>query len=153
MDIEKLRSFRSNLRALEREIYLDLSSQSECCGVTPAQCHLLLEVEGNPGASLIDLSRSLCLDPSSLSRTVEGLRKKGFLECPRDDADRRLLRMSLTDSGKRLADSINTMCDDQYAGLLSGLKAEEVDTLFKGANSITALLRRARAERQKDTAA
>jgi len=40
-----IRSFRKGLRALERQVELALVAQTECCGVTPAQCHLLLAVE------------------------------------------------------------------------------------------------------------
>ena len=68
-----IRALRKDLRVLEREIELTLSSQTGCCGITVAQCHLLLEVEQRDRTSVTELAAALELDKSTLSRAVDGL--------------------------------------------------------------------------------
>jgi DNA-binding MarR family transcriptional regulator len=148
MDINQIRAFRSDFRVLEREIFLDVCRQSECCGVTLAQCYLLLEVEKNPGASLGDLSARLAVDSSTLSRTAENLRKKGQIACPRDESDRRSIRLSLTESGKKAADAINSVCDREYGELLASLSDESASKVGEGISILASLLERARRNRE-----
>jgi DNA-binding MarR family transcriptional regulator len=148
MDINQIRAFRSDFRVLEREISLDVFRQSECCGVTLAQCHLLLEVEKTPGASLGDLSARLAVDPSTLSRTAENLRKKGQIACPRDESDRRSIRLFLTESGKKATDAINSVCDREYGELLEGLSDESASKVGEGISILASLLEAGRRKRE-----
>jgi DNA-binding MarR family transcriptional regulator len=124
-----IRDFRKGLRTLERQVELALVTQTECCGVTPAQCHLLLAAEEAGEASVGDLAAVLELDPSTLSRTVDGLVRAGVLERREDPENRRRQLVQLTASGREKADSINDLCDRFYDGLLATLPAGEKDML------------------------
>ena len=93
-----LTSFRRQLRVLEREVIRELEAQTDCCGVTLAQCHVLLELADSI-LSLSGLSELLSLDRSTLSRTVDGLVKAGLVERSDDPSDRRTLRLVLTPAG------------------------------------------------------
>lgn len=125
-----IRNFRKGLRALERQVELALIAQTECCGVTPAQCHLLLAVEEAGEASVGDLASVLELDASTLSRTVDGLVRAGILGRREDPANRRRQLIRLTPSGREKADSINDLCDRYYDGLLASLPAGETEMLM-----------------------
>jgi len=125
-----IRNFRKGLRALERQVELALVAQTECCGVTPAQCHLLLVAEEAGEASVGDLAAVLELDPSTLSRTVDGLVRAGILERREDPDNRRRQLVRLSASGREKADSINDLCDRYYDGLLASLPAGETETLM-----------------------
>ncbi len=125
-----IRSFRKGLRALERQVELALIAQTECCGVTPAQCHLLLAVEEAGEASVGDLAVVLELDASTLSRTVDGLVRAGILDRREDPDNRRRQLVSLSASGREKADSINDLCDRYYERLLASLPAGEKDMLM-----------------------
>jgi DNA-binding MarR family transcriptional regulator len=114
---ESIRSFRKNLRQLEREIGYSMASETGCCGVTLAQCHLLLEVEERSQTSITELTSTLELDKSTLSRTVDGACKAGLLNRDADPSSRRQQVISLTDEGRRKADRINTLCDGSYSRL------------------------------------
>ncbi|MFQ6039144.1 MAG: MarR family winged helix-turn-helix transcriptional regulator, partial [Candidatus Aminicenantales bacterium] len=83
-----------------------LKSDSECFGVTLAQCHILVEVGSHREMSIVRLARELGTDSSSLSRTVDGMVQRGLLRRERNPSDRRYLRLSLTEQGKRLFASI-----------------------------------------------
>ncbi len=120
-----IRAFRKGIRALEREVELALLSQTECCGVTPAQCHLLLAVEDAGEPSVGELAAELELDSSTLSRTVNGLVKANLLARREDPANRRRQLVSLTEAGIKRANAINASCDGYYEGILSSLPETE----------------------------
>lgn len=124
-----LRAFRKGLRALEREVGLALTDQTECCGVTPAQCHLLLAVDEAGETSVGELSAELELDSSTLSRAVDGLVRAKLLARAEDPSNRRRTIVSLSASGKAKVASINELCDDYYEGLLGSLAAKDSKTI------------------------
>lgn len=77
----------------------------DCCRVaTLAQCLVLMECDeaGALGDRLTvsQLASRLRLDNSTLSRTIDGLVKRGLLERRRDDEDRRIVWVGLTSRGQ-----------------------------------------------------
>ena len=116
-----IRALRKDLRVLEREIELTLSSQTGCCGITVAQCHLLLEVEQRDRTSVTELAAALELDKSTLSRAVDGLCRVGLLDREADPSSRRQQVIRLTTKGKAKAASINGLCDRFYARILDSI--------------------------------
>ncbi len=112
-----IRDFRANLRVLEREVELSMTSEAGCCGVTFAQCHLLLEVERRGRTSVTELAAALELDKSTLSRTVDGACRAGLIDRTVDPTSRRQQVLSLTRMGKKLAATINSQCDASYTRL------------------------------------
>ena len=68
-----IRSFRKALREFEREVEPALFDQMECCGVAPAQYHLILAVQEAGETSVGELAAELELDSFTLSRAVDNL--------------------------------------------------------------------------------
>ena len=126
-----LTSFRRQLRLLEREVLRELESQPDCCGVTLAQCHALLEIAAST-LSLTGLSEALDLDRSTLSRTVDSLVKAGLVERSDDPADRRSLRLTLTPAGTAKVAFIDEACNRYYATLLADLTEDDLDCVMRG---------------------
>jgi len=118
VDVE-IGRFRRDLRVLEREIARSLSSETGCCGVTLAQCHLLMEVAEKGRTGVTELSAVLELDKSTLSRAVDGLVQSGLLNREPDPENRRCQVVSLTPKGRKKADSINGLCDESYRLMFS----------------------------------
>ncbi len=120
-----VREFRAHLRSLEREVELSMTSEAGCCGVTFAQCHLILEVEKLGRTSVTGLSSILALDKSTLSRTVDTAVRAGLIDRAVDAADRRQQVISLTERGRQTADLINGLCDASYTRLFDFIPADE----------------------------
>ena len=126
-----LTSFRRQLRVLEREVIRELEAQTDCCGVTLAQCHVLLELADSI-LSLSGLSELLSLDRSTLSRTVDGLVKAGLVERSDDPSDRRTLRLVLTPAGTAKVAYIDETTNRYYATLLADLGEDDLQHVFRG---------------------
>lgn len=126
-----IREFRKGIRSLERQVELALLTQTECCGVTPAQCHLLLALEESGETSIGELAAAMELDTSTLSRAVNALVHGGILDRREDRDNRRRQLVKLTPEGQALVDRINGSCDRYYEGLLATLPEEEALAVAK----------------------
>ena len=123
-------AFRRQLRKLEREVMRQLESEMGCCGVTVAQCHTLLEL-AYAEYSLTSLANALGLDPSTLSRTVDGLVRTGLVGRTEDPADRRSIRLTLTELGRAKVAFIDTSCNRYYAELFAGMNDRDQRCVIK----------------------
>ena len=120
MDINIIREFRRCIREIEREREYQLKNQSGCCGVTLAQCHCLMELDEMGATSIVDLAQRLRLDTSTLSRTVGGLVREGYVERALNPDNRRCVTVRLTETGVVKASEINAVCDGFYDDLFQG---------------------------------
>jgi DNA-binding MarR family transcriptional regulator len=142
--IVAVRALRRDLRVLEREVGLSLAADTDCCGVTAAQCHLLLEVEQRGRSSATELSAALALDKSTLSRTVDGLCRAGLLRRDTDPSSRRQQVLSLTRKGTARVASINATCDATYTRLLDFVPANRRAMLARSVALLAAAMRQMR---------
>lgn len=139
-----IRNFRRSLRVLENEITRTLAGQSCCCGVTSAQCHLLLETEFQEEAKLQDLADALELDKSTLSRTVDGLCRDGLLDRRDDPENRRRVSIRLSGSGKAKTDAINELCDNAYGTIFAFIPEEKHESVIEAVSLLAAAMRKSR---------
>jgi len=106
MKAKLVQKYRNILRKFERELFFQ--NVSTCCsGVSLPQCHALLEVEGQENISLTELSDKLTLEKSTVSRTVDGLVKKGYLNRTIPEENRRTVKLQLTQAGEKTCENIN----------------------------------------------
>ncbi len=76
--------------------------EKACYGVTVSQCYTLLAFDGKERLTMNELSNELGLSSSTMTRNVDVLIRSGYLERVRDNVDRRLVFVRLTESGKEL---------------------------------------------------
>jgi DNA-binding MarR family transcriptional regulator len=114
MNIEVIRTFREKLRKLEREIGWHLKNDTECCGVTIAQCHILMEIGQTGEMSVVDLAEAIGLDTSTLSRHVNGMVNVGLLDRVLNPKDRRYVSITMTEQGRKVYQSIEKICNEKY---------------------------------------
>ena len=109
MDLVK--QFREYTRQLE--CHLGNMNQSDCCccGVSTAQCFILVEIGRKPGISVKELAEILRIDKSGVSRTVEELVQKEFVERNPSKEDRRYVVLHLLPKGQERFEKIE---NDMY---------------------------------------
>lgn len=130
MDPKTVTAFRKTLRVFERE--LDQQNNSSCCcGVTLAQCHVLMELSKTDNISLNQLSMQLSVDKSAASRTVETLVTKKMVHRSIPPDNRRTTILSLTGTGTRVSQTINEGNNDYYAKVLQGIAADDLAVFLR----------------------
>lgn len=117
MQISDIQEFRKSLRVLEREIGMQMEAETSCCGVTLAQCHVLMELDEKGKSSIKDLASLMDLDKSTLSRTVEQLVQLGLAVRTEDPSDRRFSSIELLEAGRNAVQNINHTCNQFYGEL------------------------------------
>lgn len=121
METQVVREFARNLRRLEQLSAVRLREDICMHGVSVAQCHCLLAVEELGHPSQNDLAEQLCLDKSTLSRTVDGLVRSGFAVRAVDAVDRRVARIRLTEKGEMTCATMHAANDSLYQSILERL--------------------------------
>jgi DNA-binding MarR family transcriptional regulator len=130
IDNQTIKKFRGMLRRFERELFMQ-NNESCCNGVTLAQCHTLLEIENKGKESLTELSKTLGLDKSTISRTVEGLVNIGLVDRSIPAENRRMATLQLTEAGNNICQTINNSNEKYFEDTLSILNEKETTELIR----------------------
>ena len=135
-DNQTIKKFREVLRRFEREIFVQTN---ECCcnGVTLAQCHALLEIASKNKESVTELAKTLSLDKSTVSRTIDGLVSMGLVDRSIPEENRRTSILQLTKEGENVCLSINGNNDKYISSTLSILTKAEQEELLRLFGKIT----------------
>lgn len=144
MTSESIRQFRSALRRLEAEIGTHLAGETECCGVTLSQCHVLLEADQCTAASLGEIADRLIADKSAVSRTVDSLVRDGLASRKENPSNRRKVSISLTERGKAKAEYINSLCDESYGKVLALIPESKHGQIIESVSILAEAMARAR---------
>ncbi len=145
-DINTITSYRRALRKLESEIAATLASETLCCQVSVAQCHLLLETEFQKEASLTELSDELNLDASTLSRTADSLVRDGLLERRVNPENRRKVAIRLSPAGQAKADQINTLCNADADSVFAAIPPDKQAQVIESVQLLAEAMKRKRQE-------
>lgn len=98
--------------------------------ITPEQFVLLNIISQFPGITQYELTNMVYKDKSNLSRMLDGLENKGYLNRILDTKGSRVVkRLSITPKGIRSVDRITPMIKILQDNTTKGISREELDTL------------------------
>ena len=129
MEIHEIRRYRLALRQFQRIARVQLNNF--CGGVTLPQCLVLLEIDEHGHMTMGRLSSNLKLDLSTLSRTVENLVAKKLLARLKDDSDRRLVWIRLTEDGVSTCNEIHEVNDENCLNIFNNIPQSERDSMIR----------------------
>jgi DNA-binding MarR family transcriptional regulator len=135
MDKKTIRGFRESLRKFER-IVEKMNSDNCCCGVTVPQCHTLMELDDLDDLTINELSEKLCLDKSTVSRTIESLVKSDLVSRVIPAENRRIALISLTPKGRSVCDQINGLNDHSIERVLKEVPEDDLPVFLRSFNII-----------------
>ena len=123
MDLVK--QFREYTRQLE--CHLGNMNQSDCCccGVSTTQCFMIVEIGRKPGISVKKLAEILHMDKSGVSRAVEELVQKGFVERKPAKEDRRYVVLTLLPKGQERFEKIENDMYLKFKAVLEQISEEK----------------------------
>lgn len=114
--------------------------------LTMLEVHLLTDICDAPGSTVTSLSNTWSRSLSATSQTIRRLIQKGLVTRKNSTDDAKVFFLEPTKKGKRVSDlhkrydvvdTIKTL-----KSLRHQLTMDEIDTMFKGLNAFTSLLRK-----------
>ena len=99
-------------------------------GLTAQQIGVILMLSSRRASTPFELSRAMSYDSGSMTRLLDRLEKKGFVVRARSDADRRMVKLELTQQGEDAARQLPSLGAAVLNEQLRGFSAEEHATLI-----------------------
>lgn len=115
-----------------------------CCGtVTVQQCIVLQALLDGP-AEVLALAQAVGSSPSAMTRLVDGLAKRDWVERVRSDEDRRRVNVHLTDEGRAEAERLQNLTDSAMRAVMGRIPADKRDQVIESLGLVVAALDDAR---------
>lgn len=110
------------------------------CGqpVSVSEAHALMELDQGGPLQQKELAACLQLDKSTVSRLVDKLQRRGWLDRVGDLEDGRAVRLSLTVAGRQAAQQMAVARRTKFSHLIAALGTEDREAAIHG---LTALVR------------
>ena len=105
-------------------------------GLTLSQVQLLLSVPFT-SISMTDLSKTLGIDNSTLTRNLNKLEKNNFVKRNKDDYDGRIFNVTLSKKGLEQKDKIESKLNEISYKLLSALSHEDRQAVFESLEKLS----------------
>jgi DNA-binding MarR family transcriptional regulator len=104
--------------------------------VTLDQWVVVLKVSENPGISQKEVADSTFKDAATLTRIIDLLEKKGYIERLRSPHDRRKFELHLTEEGHRLVTELRPLVHEIREIGTEGIKKEDLETAKRVLNQM-----------------
>jgi DNA-binding MarR family transcriptional regulator len=99
--------------------------------ITFVQWLVLMHLRDGLARTSAEICRELCHDSGALTRVLDALSDRGFIERRRSTEDRRVVELYLTDDGRRTVESLIPSVVGCLNSALEVFSADEVQTLTR----------------------
>ncbi len=141
MQPNKIQQFRTSLRRFERDVAIGQKKDSRTGGLTVVQCHTVINLGSLGETTIGQMAQQMCVDKSTLSRTVDGLVKLDLINRNPHPDDRRYFLISLTQKGEEACEKLNQVNDEYLKRVFSRIPEKEHANVMKYFNMfVNALL-------------
>ena len=121
VNMEQASRFREYIRQMECHLENMSLDDCNCCGINRSQCFVVVEIGRKPGISLKEVAEILHTEKSCMSRTVDSLVKKGYVDRRISTKDRRYVMLDLTEKGRKHFERIEKDMTDLFEKVLLGI--------------------------------
>ena len=128
-----LRDISENTNQLLAPLY-------EKYGLTVLQVQLLLVIDQNEEETIGNLSRVMTMKSGNTSVMCKNLEKQQLVNRFRDKDDERVVKVSLTPTGKEIIKDINNYLNKKYHKYLHNETDEDLNDIVNGLNKLNNLL-------------
>ena len=101
------------------------------CDISMAQLHVLATLHEQGEMTVGALADALSISAPSASAVADRLVERGLLSRERSEDDRRIVRLSLSASGRQLVEQIHGLGADQFRRILAELSDDELADLAR----------------------
>ena len=123
--------FRPNLKIFKvtRLGLAYASRQLKDIDLSSGLVYFITELSQHEWLNMSDLSSAVGVDNAQTTRSVEKLSALGYVNKVQDEQDRRAFRISLTDSGRQIAERVNEALKQWVEIITAGVPPEEIATV------------------------
>lgn len=122
---------RENTRILECHLGNINKTDCCCCGISEPECFVLVEIGRKPNISVKELAEILRLDKSGVSRNVEELVQKDYVERKPSTEDRRFVVLNLTLKGKERFEKIENDMNRKFKEILDKIPIDKRELVIE----------------------
>jgi len=124
--LEKMERLQEAFRSTMRVIGPQLSEPVP--GLTGPQFYILYQLEQKGRCTVGELAESMCVKPSAITAMIDRLDKHDYVIRDRDEEDRRVVHIRLTDAGKDILTQAKQKRQETLQEHFSVLTAEELES-------------------------
>ncbi len=106
------------------------------CSITNEQWIVLKVISANPAVSQTEIAEKTLKDKTNITRILDLLEKSACIERRRDDRDRRMYRIHITEQGKRILKAVNPVTQKTDEICTHSLSKKEVKELIESLDAI-----------------
>jgi len=129
MNIESIILFQIDKTSKVSKLYSQREFDRLGMGITVEQWILLKIIEENDGLTQKELADKSLRDPASITRTLDLLNKKGFVERRPVEDNRRQYSVCLKKEGKSFIKKYMPVISSHRAKSIEGIKEQELEVL------------------------
>jgi DNA-binding MarR family transcriptional regulator len=119
------------VQKLVRMFQLFERDQIKVHGFTGSQCYSLIEILRSGSLTMNELSDKMNLDTSTMTRVIDKLVRDELIKRERDEADRRIVLVALTEKGKEAATMLNSSVNEYYKKIISSIPEGTMDEVLR----------------------
>lgn len=129
--MDQAKQLREKTRILEFHLGNINKTDGCCCGISGPECFALVEIGRKPNVSVKELAEILRLDKSGVSRTVEELVRKDYVERKPSTEDRRYVVLNLTLKGKERFNKIENDMNLKFKEILDKIPVDKRERVIE----------------------
>lgn len=129
--MDQAKQLREKTRILELHLGNINKTDGCCCGISGPECFALVEIGRKPNVSVKELAEILRLDKSGVSRTVEELVRKDYVERKPSTEDRRYVVLNLTLKGKDRFNKIENDMNLKFKEILDKIPVDKREQVIE----------------------
>jgi DNA-binding MarR family transcriptional regulator len=119
------------LKTINKKIHKEFHKIIDSYGITVPQMLVLRALIKEGNLPISEISKRLGLTNSTVSGIVDRLEKEGYVERNRDDKDRRVVYVCLTEKIQRMKREIPVLGPDYFSDSIKDLGPEKVDQIIE----------------------
>ena len=119
---------------IKRVFYKILSNNK--LNITPEQWNVLYRLTKTDGMTISELSNAIYKDMANTSRMTKKLETAGFVEKRRDDIDKRIFKLFITDKGRELTNQLHKCAFESTMVATEGVDEKAKEILVKSLKQV-----------------
>lgn len=119
------------IQRLVRVLNLFERDQIKIYGFTTSQCNVLLELKKAESLTMSELSEKMNLNTSTMTRVLDNMVRDGYILRERNEKDRRVVTVRLSETGKEMAEKLGDSVTDYYRKIIEGIPEGQLEQVLQ----------------------